>query len=181
MVQTIDDVINSYGIEVTRMKRIKPAWWIGIFGGLIGALIGLYVSLNAIGSGYELLPFTAGLAAFGCTAGTWWLLLDRNRKYSLWRGALAGGLAGIFAHYVCWYLMILAQNICYWGWGGCVSSLGDPPANPLIGFGGALVFSLWSLLLFGWLTIPIGVLAGGIYATWIRYRLSHPRIIEEIS
>ena len=161
------------------MKRIKPAWWISIFAGLIGAIIGFYVSLNAIDSGYKVLTFTSGLAAFGCTYGFWWLLLDRKREYSIWRGALAGGLAGILAHYVSWYLLILTQNICYWGWGGCVSSLGDLPTNPLIGLGGALVFSLWSLLLFGWLTVPIGTLSGGIYATWIRYHQSH-HTVEEI-
>jgi hypothetical protein len=161
------------------MKRIIPAWWIGIFGCVIGALIGVYISLNAVGSGYELLPFSAGLAALVCTAGFWWLILDRNKKYTLLRGAYAGGLSGITAHYVCWYLMILAQNICYWGWRGCVSSLGDPPANPLLGLWGALIFSFWSLLLLGWLTVPVGALTAGIFAAWIRYRLSRTLNAEE--
>lgn len=130
--------------------------------GLAGIAIGGYVSLTAIGEGYELLPLFAGLAAFLTGAISWWLLLERPAKYTLLRGGLAGTLAGLISHYLCWYLLILFRNICYWGWGGCTSSLGEPPVDPLNGLWGAAVLTLGSLLFFGWLTVPLGAVFGGM-------------------
>jgi hypothetical protein len=141
---------------------------IGTLCGLAGTLIGWLVSQSAIGEGYEVFPIFTGLAAFITSAGLWWVMLAKNGKYSFLRGAAAGGLAGILSHYVCWYLLMLSYNLCFWLFGGCRSSLGEPPEDPISALWGAIVLSVGSLLFGGWLTIPIGIAAGGILAA--RYR-----------
>ncbi|MEA3642515.1 MAG: hypothetical protein VBE63_21610 [Lamprobacter sp.] len=65
----------------------------------------------------------------------------------------------MIAHSVCWWLFILAAWIeGTWLTGG--ASPGEPSMNPLQGIIGALIFSLFSLALFGWVTIPAGALIG---------------------
>jgi hypothetical protein len=136
----------------------------GTLCGVAGLLIGLWVSLTATGEGYELFAVYAFMAAFIVASSLWWLILARRRTYSLGRGAVAGALAGLLSHYVCWYLLILGSNVCYWVWGGCRSSLGEPPIDPLNALWAAAVFSAGSLLFFGWLTVPIGALIGSLVA-----------------
>jgi len=134
----------------------KKTWLVGFLSGLIGLLIGLYVSSEATGEGYELLPLFAFLAAFVTSSVLWWWIAARSETHRLARGGIAGALSGMIAHYVCWYLLILAQNLCYWLTGGCLDSLGQPPIDLLSAIWGAVVLSLPSLLFFGWLTVPLG-------------------------
>ncbi|MEO6902897.1 MAG: hypothetical protein ABI315_07060 [Bacteroidia bacterium] len=54
----------------------------------------------------------------------------------------------------------IGTNICYWTTGGCTGSLGDPPASIWSMLGGAFAFSFFSLLFFGWITVPCSVLIG---------------------
>lgn len=143
---------------------MKTTLLMGALCGAVGILVGLWVSLTATGAGYERFPVYAFLAAFAGGAGLWWFVLARQGRYSLRRGAAAGALAGLVSHYFCWYLLILDNNLCFWLLGGCGSSLGEPPIDPLNGLWGAAVFTLGSLLFFGWLTVPAGALIGGLLA-----------------
>jgi len=143
-------------------RSLKHSLVMGAACGLVGLAVGLIVRSTATGEGYEAFPLYALVAGFLTGTAAWWLLVARPGAYRGRRGALAGALAGLVAHYVCWYLMILGSNICYWLWGGCVSSLGEPPVDPLYGLVGAATLSLVSLLLFGWLTISAGALIGFI-------------------
>jgi len=136
--------------------------------GAAGLLIGLWVARQAIATDYAAFPLYATLAALLAGGGLWWLLLARENRYRPLRGVLVGGLAGIVAHPLCWYLAILGQNACYWLWGGCRSSLGEPPVDPLNGLLAAGALALGSLLFFGWLTVPLGALLGGLWAAWAR-------------
>ncbi len=142
------------------MAGKKSLLKISLLAGLLGLVGGLIVWGMATGSGYQFFPLSAGLAAFGTTAGLWWLLVDRRDSHNLWAGALAGGLSGGVAHYVNWYLQIVAANMCYILTGGCVGSLGEPPIDLLHGLWGAAVLSLVSLLLVGWLTVAVGAIIG---------------------
>lgn len=134
----------------------------GLAAGLAGAGLGLYIQSMASGEGYEFFALYAGLAAFATTFGVWWLVMDRWAKRGPWAGAAAGAVSGGIAHYVCWYMQIVSANACYLVTGNCLSSLGEPPLNLLAGLAGALVLSLGSLLLFGWVTVPAGALAGAL-------------------
>ena len=109
--------------------------------------------------------FTAPLAAFATAFGLWRLLFRLQKSRSVLWGVCTGGTAGIISHWVCWYLEFLTANACYWLTEGCVSSLGEPPANLIESLLGATVMSIVSLLWFGPLTISLGALFGGILAS----------------
>jgi hypothetical protein len=145
-------------------RRVQHSLVMGALCGVVGLGVGIVVRVNATGGGYEAFPLYASLAALLTGTAAWWLLVALPAAYRSLRGALAGALAGLVAHYVCWYLMILGSNVCYWLWGACVGSLGEPPVDPLYGLLGAAALSLGSLLLFGWLTVPAGGVLGFILA-----------------
>ena len=144
--------------------QLSTTLWMGLFCGAVGLLVGLWVWNLAIAEDYAAFPAYTTLAAALTGAGLWWLLVARLGLYRPLRGAFAGGLAGIVAHYLCWYLAILANNVCYWGWGGCQASLPGPPVDPLNGLWAAAILALGSLFFFGWLTVPAGALIGGLWA-----------------
>jgi hypothetical protein len=68
---------------------------------------------------------------------------------------VAGALTGLLSHPLAWYLAIVYHYA-----NGAQSSLGEPTLNPVEGLGGSLLFSLGSWLLVGWITVPVGALAG---------------------
>lgn len=141
---------------------------VSLIAALTGALVSFPISNSAIGSGYEFLPLFGALAAFINAAFFWHILIGKSENYTFLRGAASGGLAGFFSHFFCWYIMILAYNICYWFWRGCTSSLGEPPLNPLLGIIGAAALSLFSLLYYWWLTVLPGFIIGGVLALWFQ-------------
>lgn len=150
---------------MSKMSGKKNLLKISLLAGLLGLVGGLTVWGMATGSGYHFFPLSAGLAACGTTAGLWWLIVDRQDSYNLWAGALAGALSGGVAHYLNWYLQIVAANVCYHFTGGCAGSLGEPPVDLLNGLWGAAVLSLLSLLLVGWITVPLGAVIGAWWGT----------------
>lgn len=131
----------------------------GLLCALVGLAVGGYLSSSASGDGWGLFLACAPLAAFLTGFGLWCRLIERKRRTRLRAGILTGALAGTLAHYLCWYLMILSLYLEYL-WLGTTSSLGEPPMDPLQALLGAAAFSLFSLFLFGWLTIPAGALLG---------------------
>lgn len=141
----------------------------------VGVLVGYILFRDAIGDGWDTFPCYSGTAAFLAPATVWWLLVEKKQLYSVLRGSVAGALGALTAHYLCWYLEIIYYNINYWLLGGPGSSLGEPPIDPLNGLWGALVFSLYSYLFVGWITIPVGSLIGGIYASVLKKKAASPR------
>lgn len=132
------------------------------------------MSASATGEGWGYFWLAAVAAGALTSGGLWWLLAARRDRYSRRRGAWIGALAGLVGHPVCWYFNILASNICYWTTGGCVSSLQEPPVDLVVGLAAALALSIWSWLLFGLLTVPLGALGGSLLGR--RYALSSPTI-----
>lgn len=145
-------------------NAIQRSLAMGLLCAPVGILCGIYIWALATGEGYHLFPVYAGVAAFVTPFAFWWLLVARRAQATVRGGALAGALSGAVAHYVCWYLLILSRNACYWLWGGCRSSLGEPPIDPLNGLWGALALTFWSLLYLGWVTVPLAALIGAFLA-----------------
>jgi len=137
----------------------------------VGALAGVLVVSIASGEGYDWFLVAAPLAGFLTGGISWLLLVAQRKKQSVLAGVFAGALAGAVSHYVCWYLMLAGAAACYALTGGCTGSLGDPPANFLQALAGAAVYSAFSLVFFGWLTVPAGGLLGALLA-WLQ-RGSH--------
>ncbi|MCU0418581.1 MAG: hypothetical protein MUC38_02900 [Cyclobacteriaceae bacterium] len=123
-----------------------------------GLIIGAYVAVTAIGEGYEALAVAAPLAAF-VIAGLMWSLLVKQ-SWDSWRIALAGLFTGSVSHYLTFLFMSLGMNICYWTTGGCTGSMGEPPAGLADSLLGAFGFSFFSLLFFGWITVPYAIVSG---------------------
>ncbi|WP_136525378.1 hypothetical protein [Geomonas ferrireducens] len=137
---------------------------------LVGLLCGLVVSSYAIGNGWSDFWVYAAVTAFLTGYAAWWLLIEKRPHLflevegKLRSGVFVGAIAGFVGHYICWYVIILSRNICYWFTGGCLSSLGDPPINPIYAIVGALPLTLWSLLFFGIITVPAGAIVGAVVA-----------------
>ena len=137
---------------------------ISIYQSLTGFIVGGYVAATAIGEGYDLFPLFAGSGAFIASFALWYFLIEKLNKRATTAGVLVGALSGVVSHYVCWYLFILEGNIEYHILGSWTNSLGDPPMSPVYGVVGAMWFTLFSLLFYGWVTVPIGAFIGGLFS-----------------
>ena len=126
------------------------------FGGLcagVGLAVGGLLALGAPGAGWGWFLVFAPVAAFISGVGAWWALAERGGGPSGGRGALAGAVAGLVAHPVCWALLLRPLG---------VADNGTPLAAALL--------KLWfiSLVVLGWFTVLAGALAGWLHARWIR-------------
>ncbi len=111
------------------------------------------------------IALAAAIAAMLVAAAAMRLLGVGGAEASGGRGAIVGALTGLLAHPLTWYLVIV-WNYCI----GTVDSLRQPPINPIQAIFGSLVLSFWSLLLLGWLTVPMAAATG-----WF---LHHVRVTE---
>jgi hypothetical protein len=130
----------------------------------IGLATAVLIVSTAAGDGYGVFLLAAPIAAFATAALFWWWLLDRPAIHSRTRGAIAGALAGAVAHYACWLLLLLGASACHAVTGACADSFGDGPIGPLDALWAAALYSLFSLLFYGWLTVPAGALVGALVA-----------------
>jgi hypothetical protein len=134
--------------------------WIkfGLINAFLGLVIGIYLALTAIGDGYSVFAIGAPIAAF-LTGCLFWKLMVKE-KSSRRRVVFTGILTGIFSHYLTFVLINIGANICYWTTGKCTDSFGEPPANFFMMLGGAFIFSFFSLVFFGWLTVAYAIVTG---------------------
>lgn len=123
----------------------------------IGLVVAGWLVNSSPDNGFASFLFAAPAAAF-VTAALFWWLLDRPANYTRARGALAGALAGAVAHYVCWLMSMLGMWACHGLTSACAVT-GDP-IGPLEAFWVAAIYSFFSLLFFGWLTVPAGAIIG---------------------
>jgi hypothetical protein len=130
----------------------------------VGLAIAAWIVVNVSGDDYAPFLFAAPAAAFATAALFWWWLLDRPANYTRARGAVAGALAGAVAHYLCWLMLMLGTSAYHALTGGFTGSLGDAPMGPLDAFWMAAVYSLLSLYICGWLTVPAGAIIGAAVA-----------------
>lgn len=90
-----------------------------------------------------LFPLQAVVAAFVAPFALWWLLVALPNAYRRLWGGVVGGLSGALAHAVFWTLSLL---------------LNGERHQSIIG--PVIALSIASLLLFGWITIPLGTAIG---------------------
>lgn len=104
------------------------------------------------------LIFAAPVAAFLVSVPLW-LLVILSGKTTILRGAVVGALTGFLSHPLAWYI----ASVLMW-LSGTVSSMGERTLNPIEAVFGSVIFSIFSLLFFGWLTVPVGAVVGGVLA-----------------
>ncbi len=137
---------------------------------IVGLICGLLVSKDAIGNGWNSFLTYATGSAFLTGYVAWWTLIEKRPNLfvkvegKVRSGVFVGAIAGFVGHYICWYAFFLSRSICYWLTGGCLSSLKEPPLNPIYAIVCVLPFTLWSLLFFGLITVPAGALFGAVIA-----------------
>lgn len=153
-------------------RPLPQSLLMGLFCALVGIAVGLRVWQTAIGKGYHEMPILGGIASFLVGSFLWWRLVARRVAITVKRGLLTGLLIVPLSHYLVWYLSFLTGNFSYWILGQKVGSLDEPPIDPLNGIWAAIPLALWSLLFYGWLTLPLGATIGGILSFWIKRRKS---------
>lgn len=132
-----------------------------------GILIAGHVAFFSGNYTYAFFPVPAALAAFVTSAFFWKVLVERSSQgVTKTRAILAGAISGLVAHYNCWYIVFLFANVCYHLFGGCKSSLGEPPADPLFALVGAAGLTFFSLIFYGWITVTGGALSGLLVTLW---------------
>ena len=137
--------------------------------GLLAALIALGVAgalLWQNTSGWKLLIPCSILAAFLLASLGAWLLLTLARPITVWKGVLVGLLVGLLAHPTTWYLAIIYLYLT-----GSESSLGESMLNPIQALWGSLVYSIYSLALVGWVTLPLSMVCSGGLAYYYPKRI----------
>ena len=140
----------------------------GFFCALVGIAVGFWVWLTAIGKGYDDMPILGGISGFLVGAFLWWRLVARRKMITVKRGLLTGLLIVPISHYFVWYLSLLFSNVSYWVFGAKVGSLDGPPIDPLNGIWTIMVLALWSLVFFGWVTLPVGAGIGAAYSWFLK-------------
>ena len=115
----------------------------------------LVIFLTAAQGSLRWLILTSVVAAFIAGTILWRKVFDRGRRPTFWRGAGVGALVVIVAHPLAWYLMFL---LLYFAGD---SSFPARTLHPLGALGASLTASAASLLVLGWITIPVGGLIGG--------------------
>jgi hypothetical protein len=122
---------------------------------VIGFLSALFVLWYAQGDGWWVLLLGASLSAFLTGVFFWRVFSGRDGSISFPRAGFAGAFVGAFSHPLAWYVAILASLLTGAKGYGSIRIFG-----PGDGLWASLVFSAWSLLIIGWLTIPAGAMAG---------------------
>lgn len=130
----------------------------GLYNALMGLAVGIYIAYTATGSGYELFAVIAPVAVFMAGWLFWkWLI---KSPVSNSRVLLVGLLTGSVSHYIAFVLLSVVMNICYWTTGGCTGSLGDAPAGIIDMLWAGFAYSFFSLIAFGWVTVPLSMAIG---------------------
>ena len=127
----------------------------GLINTLIGFVIGIFLAVIAIGSGYSIFIFAAPLAIFITGYYAWKLIVRPDSKTYIF--VLTGLLTGSVSHIVTFLIIGFLQLLCYLILGGCTNSLEDPPGNVFSLIPGSFFLSFFSLMLFGWITISFAI------------------------
>lgn len=150
------------------MRPFVQSLVMGLLCTFVGVGMGFRVWSDAIGKGYEVMPVLAGTSSLFVGTFLWWLLVSRKSKFTIKRGLATGLLIAPVSHYFTFYIYILFANVSYWLLGIGRDAVSEPPGDPLNGIWGALGLTLWSLLFFGWMTVPAGGLIGAVYGWFLR-------------
>ena len=149
-----------------RFFLLRPALLYGLFNAFVGLIVGFYVYIKAIGDGYGIFMLSAPLAMFGIGSLVWRITM-KNEEIKPERIVFLGVLTGTITHYFTWVFTSVFLNLCYWCTGGCTDSFGNSPESIVFMFRYGFVYSFFSLLFYGWVTV-LGSILCGMIMWWFR-------------
>lgn len=152
------------------MGSMKPRWKqmdikrskFALYNALLGLLIGLFVTYTAIGDGYEVLIIAIPVSFFLINALCEKYIIKDWTKASGIRVLVAISFSTVLSHYFTFILLIIGANLCYWITNSCTSSMGEAPAAIIDGILYGWGPTLFSLIFFGWITMPFSIVLGFI-------------------
>ena len=139
------------------MRELKFPILFGLQFSIVGLFVGVWISSTTSNKDYSYFYIYSTIAGFITAWILAHFLIEKKKNYSLERLIIVAVSTGLISHWLCWYIIILKYNFSFW-------ILGDhyfnetPPANPILAIFGALVFALWSLIFYGWITISGGIM-----------------------
>jgi hypothetical protein len=139
------------------MKDLSPAVRYALVNAALGMLVGILIWQTSSGEGYFVFPFAGAASAAVASWGAWRFFCGQPVTPSVGAVVRTGLVAGSVSHYLCWVLLAVGVNLCYFLTGDCVSSTGDPPVSILDMLGFGFMLSGVSLVVFGWLTMSLAV------------------------
>lgn len=146
---------------------VKRSLHFGLHYSIVGFVVGFYITVTSVGN-YSYFYIYSTFGAFITQFATWYILVERPKKFSLKRTAAVGALGALLSHYVCWYCFLIVANIQYRFFGLRLGSLGDEPIDLFTGLGAMWLFTLFSWLFVGWVTVPMGAFLGTLYGYRIK-------------
>src|ERR1035437_411400 len=95
--------------------------WIkyGLLNAIIGLVIGSFVAINAIGSGYYIFIIAAPISAFLVGGFLWKFIMNEKSQSETGKIILIGIVTGTLSHYFTFVLSSIIMNVCYWTTGNC--------------------------------------------------------------
>ncbi|EJO78728.1 hypothetical protein LEP1GSC020_2118 [Leptospira interrogans serovar Grippotyphosa str. 2006006986] len=131
---------------------------------IIGLIVGIIITLTATGD-YKTFPIFSALAGFSASYVIWKFFVEKNQNYGVTRGIFLGIVIAIISHHLTFYYFILFANIEYW-----ILNIRNPdnmpPLNPFSGLFVVSIGTLWSLIFYGWITLPIGAFVGWVFTKY---------------
>ena len=155
-----------------KASRLIRSITMGILCFPVGIVTGLFVSTCWESDDWQYFYVYSGVAAFFVPSLVWLLIVERAKKRSRIRSALAGALGAVFSHYVCWYMILFVRRVSYLLFGSPVLSLNEQPVDLIYAFLGAFGLTFFSLLIFGWITVPAGGAIGFLYEMYLEQSAS---------
>lgn len=135
----------------------------GIFFSLIGVIVGISISITAVGNDYNYFYIYSGISGFITAKYFAKFFIEKKDKFNHLRLIGVAVLTGLVSHWLCWYLINLVLNFRYWILNEHFFSA---PVNPLLGIFAVLLLCVWSWLFVGWATI-LGGIASIYFTKWI--------------
>lgn len=134
---------------------------------VVAATFGDGVGPRSLGGSLLPLPLTATVGSFLLGWSLWALLVERPGGAGATRGALVGTVTAVLAHPLMWVLsafpLAVVESLLVAGKATSSGAIWYLVLLPLSVVGtllGSLTLSFWSLLFFGWATVPVGTLVG---------------------
>ncbi len=131
---------------------------------IIGLIVGIIITLTATGD-YKTFPIFSALAGFSASYVIWKFFVEKSQNYGITKGIILGIVIVIISHHLTFYYFILFSNIEYW-----ILNIRNPdnipPLNIFSGFFVVSIGTLWSLIFYGWITLPIGAFLGWFFSKY---------------